>query len=273
MSRRAIVAAGVLWMIFSGQVLTAETAWSDVGTDDTSISVSSQQIYGESSKAAVSSAPVYENCTDVSLALSTVISGIGDWLGKTPSIATSAPIAYRTCTRISDGTGVGWVTGLPGTPGTAEAPNVAVLVAQAQSSLVLELPDVATSPPRGGTQLVGVPVWFWVQNFNSTAVTAAIPGLAATLTAKPTTTSIKLGDGEKLVCDGPGKRYDPALSYKAQRSPCSHPYDAYGDLSDAVTVTWSLSWTATDGQAGVLPAASRTSTFALTIEEAQAVTD
>jgi len=41
----------------------------------------------------------------------------------------------------------------------------------------------------------------------------------------------------------------------------------------SATVTWAVSWVASDGQSGVLPNQSRTTTFDLTIEEAQAVTD
>mgnify|MGYP001390779576 CR=1 FL=1 len=144
-------------------------------------------------------------------------------------------------------------------------------MASAQSQLVLELPDVATSPPRGGTQLVGVPVWFWVTNSAPAATTAEIPGLAVTLSAVPTSTRYRIGDAT-LTCDGAGTAYDPDRPAAGQHSDCTHTFDQNATVTVDATVDWQLTWTATNGQAGDLPTVSRTTSFTLTLEQAQAVT-
>jgi hypothetical protein len=215
---------------------------------------------------------VYRDCVTTHLVVGTFAGLVGDWLGHHATVPAGGPIGYTSCTRIADAATVGWVTGLGGLAGPA-VPTVDVLVAQARANLVIALPDVATSPPRGGTQLVAVPVWFWVENFEPVGATAAIPGLSATLTATPTTTTVRTGDGTTVTCDGPGVAYDQTRSWRDQHSDCSHPFIDRGPVTVDVTVTWSLAWTASDGQAGTLPAVARTTTFDLTIEEAQAVTD
>ncbi len=163
----------------------------------------------------------------------------------------------------------------------AAPPAADILVAHARSQLNIDLPDIATSPPRGGTQLVGVPVWFWVQNAEPITTTASIPGLAATLTATPANTHITITGGPAqatndhvtIDCPGPGTPWQPGRYDDYAESDCSHPFDWNGTFTIDATTDWTLTWTATNGQAGTLPDVSRTTTFTLTIQEGQAVTD
>ena len=243
-------------------------------TDEYTIMVSSSSHSGPA-KGGGGSGPAssYRDCVDLNLVVQAVLPGIDDWLGSSHSTVTASSVAYRSCTRVSDSQAVGWVTGLLGATAVDVVPTAQDLVAQAMARLTIALPDVATSPPRSGVQLVGVPVWFWVNNYRPIRVTATIPGLSATLTATPTKTVITPGDDTSVTCAGPGVKYDPTLSYKDQESTCSHVYDQHGPYSAAVTVTWALTWTATDGQTGALPAANRVTRFPLRIQEAEAVTD
>jgi hypothetical protein len=133
---------------------------------------------------------------------------------------TTATIAWQSCYRIDSGQEVGWVTGLPGVPGGA-VDVTAALVDQARATIVIDVPDVELSPPHGGTQLVGVPVWVWSNNHRPVSTTASIPTLSATLTATPGDIRVDLGDGTRFRCRGGGVRYERDVSHEAQRTDCS----------------------------------------------------
>ena len=84
-------------------------------------------------------------------------------------------------------------------------------------------------------------------------------------------------DGETVTCDGPGTPYDPAVADGAQSTECSHVYqdtsvgEPDGRYPASVTVDWSVDWDSSTGATGTLADASRTTTFALTVTERQAV--
>ncbi|CAN5895521.1 hypothetical protein BH23ACT2_BH23ACT2_09190 [soil metagenome] len=225
--------------------------------------------------------------------------------------STDSSFAWRECTRITTEETEGWLTGFgddppapatppPPPPPPDPAPEVVavetppplpppvpatdLLVAQAESQLDLDLPEVATSPPRGGTQLVGVPVWFWIENYQPASTTAEVPGLAATLTATPATTHIAIStasttrDGApieavEIDCEGPGTPWDRNRHDEWEASECSYPFDWNATYTIEATVEWDVAWSATNGEAGDLAPLSRTRSFTLTVEEAQAVTD
>lgn len=223
------------------------------------------------------SKPVYEHCSRLPTFMAGDGSGFsmpGFNISKFDPAALETATGFSRCERIDDGTLDQFLTQPP-------QPNAALLVAAAQQQLVLDVPDVATSPPRGAVQLVGVPVWFWVDNFEPGATTATVPGLAATLTATPAATHIAISGGpaqaanDHVTIDCPGAgtpwvegRYDARAA-----SDCSHPFDWNGTFTVDATVDWALTWTASNGQAGTLPIVSLTSTFTLTIQEGQSLTD
>ncbi|MCU1496857.1 MAG: hypothetical protein JWM47_810 [Acidimicrobiales bacterium] len=83
------------------------------------------------------------------------------------------------CQKVNGGGSVGFLTGLNAPP----VPAIATVVALAEAKVHLDPPAIATSPPRRGPQLVSVPIWFWSTDQPVTQ-SAAIPGLAATLTVE-----------------------------------------------------------------------------------------
>ncbi len=234
---------------------------------------------GTAGKGGASSAgptePVYSRCLRLPTGILTNETLGGFFL--TPEFdraAIDAATGFSVCQRLDGQAPDQFLTGPP-------VPDVGAVVAAAQQQLVLDVPEVATSPPRGGTQLVGVPVWFWVDDAEPTATTATVPGLAATLTATPWTTHVSISGGSgpstaddvSFDCPGGGTPWVAGRHGERERSDCSHAFDWHGTHTVDVTVDWALTWTATNGQSGTLPAASRTTTFTLRIEEAQAVTD
>lgn len=148
----------------------------------------------------------------------------------------------------------------------------------AVEDLPLPNPDVATNPDAGNDQLVGVPTWLWVKNWQPLSVTAAVPGTTAELVATPRSMRYEMGDGEApLVCPGAGTAYDSSLSADDQSSDCTYTYERSSarqpgnTYTVTATVTWGLSWTSTTGQSGTLPDLERSSTFSLRVAEAQAL--
>lgn len=160
----------------------------------------------------------------------------------------------------------------PPPPQPPPPPSANVVAALAQSGLTLALPEVSTAPPEGGIQLVGVDIWFWVTNSAPTTATATVPGLSATVIAAPTATHLAFADGTTVDCAGGGVPYDASRPGAGQSTDCRHAFNDRGTQKVDVTVDWTLTWTATDGQAGVLPAVPRTTTLNLPIQEGQAVT-
>ena len=200
--------------------------------------------------------------------MSSAIDGLSDFVHQDVDAGATGGLGWLTCTRADDGSIDAFLSGL-NLGGLA----VDLLVTAAQSQLTIALPEVATAPPRGGLQLVGVDVWFWVANSRPVSATAQVPGLGATITASPRSTKLGFADGTTVTCTGSGTPYDPAVDYRSQSSDCTHIFDDAGRQPVDVTVSWDLSWTATNGQAGALPAVDRTTTLVLPLREAQAVTD
>lgn len=239
-------------------------AAADVSAHGTVISVTTGSGGGGGSAAA------YDDCHDVDLIVHLTLPVLQAFDPMATDVATDAPLAWRDCRRIADGQRVGWIVGVPGGTPT---PTGGELADAGRAELRLPLPRVRTSPPRGGTQLVGVPVWFWLDRPHPVSVTASVPGLSATLTATPRTSRYEISDGTTLRCPDFGTPFRRDLPAAGQRSTCRHPFDDRGPATVTATVDWSLAWTATDGTSGTLPPIARTERFTLDVEEAQAVTD
>lgn len=151
------------------------------------------------------------------------------------------------------------------TPGT--------LALQALKELPLLYPRPRTAPPATVKQVVGIRTWMWVDpaDWHPISATAAIPGLAATVTAQPTKVIWSMGDGSTVTCDGPGTVYDPTKPDSEQHSDCSHTYQHDGTYDARATIVWGVTWTATNGAGGALGNVQRSTQFAITVEQRQAV--
>lgn len=219
------------------------------------------------------SRPRYRDCSDHNIFLRPLGDGLSDLMGSPVPTETNSGLANRRCTRIADDQPAEWMIGLDfGTSGTDEATGASVAAA-AYATLHLDLPQVATSPPRDALQVVAIPVWYWIENFTPASATASIDDITATVWATPTTTRIATGEDNIVVtCTGPGTPYDTNSDPKSQSSECTHAYDHHGTYTVNVTVTWQLHWESTTGEAGSLPPVNRTTTYDTTITELQAVT-
>jgi len=146
---------------------------------------------------------------------------------------------------------------------------------EARRRLDLPLPQPALNPPAA--QLVGVPTWLWVEGpWDPLSATASVGAVAATVTATPVEVVWDTGDGATTTCDA-GTPYDPTRPPAEQASGCTHTFSRSsaalpgGTYRVTATVTYDVSWAASTGAGGGLGALSRSTTVAVTVNEAQAL--
>jgi hypothetical protein len=162
-------------------------------------------------------------------------------------------------------------------------PSVAQLVQEAIGSLPIVAPQIGIAPDPSGTGLVGLPVWMWTEDTDATwgtlTTTVSVPGLAVTASATATQIEWDMGDGNTVVCDGPGTPY--SAEYGSEESPdCGHVYAApsrdqpEGRYAITATTTWHVDWwvepqgDGAEGEEGFFPDSSTS----VQINELQVVT-
>jgi hypothetical protein len=169
----------------------------------------------------------------------------------------------------------------PGSPQPAAQAAVSpiVLARQAYRFLPLPSPTIHTNPPADRQQLANLPTWLWLdrESWGPRTATASIPGLSVTVTALPVMVTWTMGDGGRVVCDGPGMAFDPA---QATRQPnCGYTYrrssagQPAGRFTVTATTTWKITWTASGSVTGggTLPPLARSAQTALAVAEVQAI--
>lgn len=157
-------------------------------------------------------------------------------------------------------------------------PDPEMLRASAQERLRLPVPAIGMSPP--GEQVVHVASWLWLDGaiWQPQSSSASAGGVTATVTAEPTRTLWDMGNGDVVVCDGPGTTYDPSRSDAEQSTTCSYTYrhSSAGQSGNAypvtVTVEWQLAWTVTGASGGgALPGLTSSTSTTVPVGEIQAL--
>ncbi|WP_257042316.1 ATP/GTP-binding protein [Streptomyces sp. TLI_55] len=165
----------------------------------------------------------------------------------------------------------------------AEDPAVNVdpeqLARKAVDRMLLTGPDIA-SPRAGGTYVVGMPMWMWVNESPTTygpnSASASLAGVTVTATAKVTKIDWAMGDGSTVTCQGAGTAY--AASYGKQESPtCGHTYartsasQSDGKYAVNAIATWTVDWQVNGGgEAGQFTEVRQTN-VAVAVGEVQVV--
>jgi hypothetical protein len=179
---------------------------------------------------------------------------------------------YRVCTNRQTGAVTQLFRPYGGAP-PAPVISPQMLAQQASAQLNVNLPTPATSPGLDQFQLVGLQTWLWVKEWDAVSKSAAIPGLSATVSARPVRSTWDFGAGGRVVCDGPGTPYDFHRPAAGQSTDCALTFTRSGAYTARVTVDWAVSWKASTGAGGDLPGLTRTTTFPISARAAQAVTD
>lgn len=169
-----------------------------------------------------------------------------------------------------------WI--VPSTPRNLAALSRGTLVG------VLPQPVVESSPPPGTPSIVGVPVFVAVANWTGMVTESeCAAGVCVTVTASPSLVFMPGEPGaETRSCAGSGSRYSPgagsAAAQAAEPGACAHAYrlrtGAQGRPSawpGEVSVTWTITWTATSGASGSLPPVTRSTAAPRAVSEVQTV--
>jgi hypothetical protein len=168
---------------------------------------------------------------------------------------------------------VGGVFAVPARP-RVDAVDVA---RRARRSVAIPDPVIATAPPADGKLFVRIPTWLWVDEtwWKPYSATASVGGVSATVVATPVRATWSTGDGERVVCDGPGVAWRRGLPELASR--CTHEYTRSsaarpgGTFDLAVSVSFEVTWSSSTGAGGRLLPLTRTATRPVQVGEIQAV--
>lgn len=154
------------------------------------------------------------------------------------------------------------------------------LAMEALGQLPLPEPSIATSPPPQFDSVVNVPVFLAVDaaDWQPKSVTTGIPGVTVTVTAVPERTEWQMGNGDLVICDGPGTPYDFTRPEGAQVADCTYTYrvTSIGQPDErypvAATVVWRASWSVVGAPGGGdLGEVRRSATTSLRVVQVQTV--
>ena len=135
-------------------------------------------------------------------------------------------------------------------------------------------PAIGMSPPPKRGAVVNVPLWLWVDSgaWDPTSATATVDGVTVTTTARPSRVVWNLGNGDELVCQGPGTPYDPARPEADQHSDCTYLFQQAGTFTITATIEWHVTWTALGAAGGGdLGVVRRSASTTVAVSEIQAL--
>ena len=151
------------------------------------------------------------------------------------------------------------------------------LAQEAVASIGIAAPSIRTSPEAADRLYVRVPTWLWVDGgwWHSYQATASAGRVTATVTAQPVATTWVTGDGDSIVCAGPGVPWQPHLD--ESDTDCAHTYTVSsagapeGTFNLQASVRLEITWTSNISAGGTLPAITRTSSRTVDVGEIQAI--
>lgn len=148
------------------------------------------------------------------------------------------------------------------TPDVPMAVNARILGEYASDSIALPSTQVSMAP--SGTSTVNLPTWIWApgKQFTEKKVSASLAGITSTAVATPVALHIESGSPDATVfpasgncpINADGSIGEPYAAGKAgQTPPCGVTYGRAGSYSFKASITWHVSWSATNGEHRPLP--------------------
>jgi hypothetical protein len=148
-------------------------------------------------------------------------------------------------------------------------------VEEARRRLEIPEPQPGVNPPDA--QLVGLPMWMWLEEpWDRVWATASVGDVWASVEAWPETSLWEFGDGTRIWCDR-GVPYDILRRPLEQSSRCTHTFTHSSMWSTGgvewvrVTVTWGVAWNSSELGGEPLGTVTRTAEFPVKVVEAQAL--
>ncbi|MDQ6945224.1 MAG: hypothetical protein M3256_02890 [Actinomycetota bacterium] len=135
----------------------------------------------------------------------------------------------------------------------APAVDPAVLAQEAKRRLPVPTPTITMTPPPDKV-LVNDKTFLSIDpsQWGQRTASASAAGVTSTVVGVPEKVVWSMGDGQQVVCTGPGTPYNPAIDFDAQTPDCGYVYkrSSAGYPNDALTVTATLYYHATWSAAG-----------------------
>lgn len=169
----------------------------------------------------------------------------------------------------------------PPDPAAPGGPRViidpAALAQQAENELVLAEPEVRLNPAED--QIAQLASWLWLEGgWAEQSASASAGPVTSTVTATPQRVRWSMGNGDEVVCGGPGTPYEPRFAATPEATDCSYTYrhSSAGQPGDAypvtVTVEYDLTWAAVGAPGGGdLGVAEQSATLPVRVSELQAL--
>jgi hypothetical protein len=179
----------------------------------------------------------------------------------------------------------------PRTTGTTEiwlatppaGPDPRTLAVRAEKTLRLPQPSGDRSPSQS-QRFHGYPftyvnlwTWFWTTpaTWQTRNATASAGGVSATVTVTPSALTFDPGDGSSPVtCAGPGRAWTSADGdSKPTDGGCGYRYRSAtsAPLTSTESIHWAVSWRASDGETGTLPALTTSRSGQLMVLQVESV--
>ncbi|WP_261570262.1 hypothetical protein [Frankia gtarii] len=154
---------------------------------------------------------------------------------------------------------------------TVSAQQVAT-IARDLARQKIPAPDGVFTPDlrQGHRVVVNTPLRFGVRSQAPVTAMASVPGVTATATAIPQTLEFLPGDGAPPVaCGIAGGPTPVSCSYSYRDASTVAPN--HTSWPARLRMTWAVSWTASTGAAGTLPAMTTTADYPVPVGEVQAL--
>lgn len=198
-------------------------------------------------------------------------------------IAEGGGIFWKTCggqAQYKDpGTGNGGIFIPPRAPGGPPA-DPGELADEALERTPLPQPAISMSPRPEIPQLVNLPTFLWIpaEQWRPFTASASAGPVTSTVTATPKRVIWDMGQGDQVVCAGPGLPYDPNLSDEDNPSTCRFTYRRSSanqpgrTFTVTATMEWDTTWTVTGAAGGGgLGTLRRSSSTEVTVAELHAL--
>ncbi len=161
-------------------------------------------------------------------------------------------------------------------PTTPAGPDPRALAQTAIASMNLRPISIGIVPEDrpGSVGLVGMPVWLWAANpsqqtWGPITRTASAGGVTVRATAHVSRVRWQMGDGNVVVCAGPGTVYEDRFG-RSDSPTCGYAYRKQGTFTVRAESQWSVAWSGM-GVSGTIPV-TLTRATTITVGELQVIT-
>ena len=118
-------------------------------------------------------------------------------------------------------------------------PSRSTIVSSAMGALNPPRPTIHTSPSYRSGLLVQTPTWLWLppSYWRTYSTTIVVWGYVVTIFATPTTVRWKMGNGDSIMCLGPGNPWLPGFSDSLSSCKYTYPHSSDGAAGDRYKIT------------------------------------